>query len=45
MDGSPPASMWMVRAAELFPKPILEKEDEKLTIPFSECKYFGKKKY
>jgi hypothetical protein len=44
MDGSPPASMWMVRAAELFPKPILEKEDEKLTIPFSECKYILVKK-
>jgi myotubularin-related protein 3/4 len=40
MDGSPPASMWMVHhRAESFPKPVLEKEDDKLTIPFNECKF------
>lgn len=40
-DGSPPLSlMEIVHAAELFPKPILEKEDDKLMIPFTECKYY-----
>jgi hypothetical protein len=34
-----PSSMWMVRAAELFPKQKLEKEDDELSIPFSERKY------
>lgn len=33
-----PSSMWMVRAAELFPKPVLEKEDLNLNVPFNECK-------
>ncbi|CAO1435071.1 unnamed protein product [Diamesa serratosioi] len=28
--------MWMVRAAELFPKPVLEKEDYNLVVPFNE---------
>lgn len=37
-DGSPLSSLCMVRAAELFPKPQLEKEDEKLKIPLTECK-------
>ncbi|GAB0094965.1 myotubularin-related protein 3 [Sergentomyia squamirostris] len=46
-DGSPPHSMWMVRVGELYPKPTLEKEDEKLTIPFTELagegvKYIGR---
>lgn len=36
-DGSPLSSLCMVRAAELFPKPPLEKEDEKLKIPLTEC--------
>lgn len=31
--------MCMVKAAELFPKPVLEKEEEKLSVRFSECKY------
>ncbi|XP_053668895.1 uncharacterized protein LOC128719295 [Anopheles marshallii] len=35
-DGSPQSSMCMVKAAELFPKPILEKEEEKLTVRFPE---------
>lgn len=35
-DGSPLSSLCMVRAAELFPKPPLEKEDEKLKIPLTE---------
>uniref|UniRef100_A0ABK8F4K8 phosphatidylinositol-3,5-bisphosphate 3-phosphatase n=1 Tax=Anopheles gambiae TaxID=7165 RepID=A0ABK8F4K8_ANOGA len=35
-DGSPQSSMCMVKAAELFPKPILEKEEEKLTVRFTE---------
>lgn len=38
-DGSPQSSMCMVKAAELFPKPVLEKEEEKLTVRFNECKY------
>ncbi len=37
-DGSPLSSLCMVRAAELFPKPPLEKEDDKLKIPLTECK-------
>lgn len=37
-DGSPQSSMCMVKAAELFPKPILEKEEEKLTVRFTERK-------
>lgn len=42
-DGSPPLSMWIVRAAETFPKPIIEKEDKKLMVPFAECKLNQKK--
>lgn len=38
-DGSPQSSMCMVKAAELFPKPVLEKEEEKLSVRFSERKY------
>ncbi|XP_059612672.1 myotubularin-related protein 3 isoform X6 [Phlebotomus argentipes] len=46
-DGSPPHSMWMVRVGELYPKPTLEKEEEKLAIPFTELagegvKYIGR---
>ncbi|XP_049532953.1 uncharacterized protein LOC125949700 isoform X2 [Anopheles darlingi] len=33
-DGSPQSSMCMVKAAELFPKPILEKEEETLCARF-----------
>ncbi|XP_055549423.1 myotubularin-related protein 3 isoform X2 [Wyeomyia smithii] len=45
-DGSPQSSMCMVKAAELFPKPVLEKEEEKLTVRFAELagesvKYLG----
>uniref|UniRef100_A0A1Q3G322 Lateral signaling target protein 2 homolog n=1 Tax=Culex tarsalis TaxID=7177 RepID=A0A1Q3G322_CULTA len=45
-DGSPQSSMCMVKAAELFPKPVLEKEEEKLSVRFSELagesvKYLG----
>ncbi|XP_062554946.1 myotubularin-related protein 3 isoform X3 [Armigeres subalbatus] len=45
-DGSPQSSMCMVKAAELFPKPVLEKEEEKLTVRFNELpgesvKYLG----
>lgn len=32
-----PSSLWMIRAAELFPKEEIEKEDNKLQIPFNEC--------
>jgi hypothetical protein len=32
-----PLSLWMVRAAELFPKSVLEKEDDALNVPFIEC--------
>ncbi|XP_055633203.1 uncharacterized protein LOC129773587 isoform X9 [Toxorhynchites rutilus septentrionalis] len=35
-DGSPQSSMCMVKAAELFPKPVIEKEDESLTVQFTE---------
>lgn len=35
-DGSPPSSLWMIRAAELFPKPPMEKEDEQLTVHIQE---------
>ncbi|XP_050067962.1 uncharacterized protein LOC126556627 isoform X2 [Anopheles maculipalpis] len=35
-DGSPQSSMCMVKAAELFPKPVLEKEEDKLTVRFTE---------
>jgi hypothetical protein len=31
-----PSSLWMVQAAELFPKANLEKEDDELIVPFSE---------
>lgn len=37
-DGSPLSSLCMVRAAEVFPKPEPEKEDETLKVPFVECK-------
>lgn len=36
-DGSL-SSLHVVRAAELFPKPEPEKEDESLKTPFTECK-------
>lgn len=32
-----PSSLWMVRAAELFPKSQLEKEDDVSNVPFTEC--------
>lgn len=38
-DGSPLSSLCMVRAAELFPKPDPEKEDESLRVPFTERKF------
>lgn len=31
-----PLSLWMVRAAELFPKSSLEKEDDTVNVPFIE---------
>lgn len=37
-DGSPPNSMYMVRCGEMFPKPAMEKEDDKLAVPFKERK-------
>ncbi|XP_058825823.1 myotubularin-related protein 4 isoform X2 [Topomyia yanbarensis] len=45
-DGSPQSSMCMVKAAELFPKPVLEKEEDKLSVRFAELagesvKYLG----
>ena len=33
-----PSSLWMIRAAELFPKERTEKEDANLQIPFNERK-------
>lgn len=33
-----PTSLWMIRAAELFPKERTEKEDANLQIPFNERK-------
>ncbi|XP_037805508.1 myotubularin-related protein 4 isoform X4 [Lucilia sericata] len=46
-DGSPPPSLCMIRAAELFPKPQMEKEDLQLKVPFQELagesvKYLGR---
>lgn len=38
-DGSPLSSLCMVRAAELFPRPEPEKEDDSLKVPFTERKY------
>lgn len=38
-DGSPPNSLYMVRCGEMFPKPAMEKEDDKLIVPFKECKW------
>ncbi|XP_037936813.1 myotubularin-related protein 3 isoform X2 [Teleopsis dalmanni] len=35
-DGSPPQSLCMIRAAELFPKQQMEKEDTQLVVPFQE---------
>lgn len=37
-DGSPLSSLCMVRAAELFPRPEPEKEDDTLRVMFTECK-------
>lgn len=39
-DGSPPNSMYMVSCGEMFPKPVMEKEDDKLQVPFKECKSY-----
>lgn len=33
-----PSSLWMVRAAELFPKLPLERDDDTLSVPFTERK-------
>uniref|UniRef100_A0A1B0B9Q3 Lateral signaling target protein 2 homolog n=1 Tax=Glossina palpalis gambiensis TaxID=67801 RepID=A0A1B0B9Q3_9MUSC len=46
-DGSPPPSLCMIRAAELFPKAQMEKEDMQLAVPFQELagesvKYLGR---
>ncbi|XP_065366478.1 myotubularin-related protein 3 isoform X3 [Calliphora vicina] len=46
-DGSPPPSLCMIRAAELFPKPQMEKEDLQLKVAFQELagesvKYLGR---
>lgn len=41
-DGSPPPSLCMIRAAELFPKPQMEKEDIELKVPFQERKSVNK---
>lgn len=40
-EGSPPQSLCMIRAAELFPKTSMEKEDTQLTVPFQERKYYN----
>lgn len=39
LDDSP-TSMWMIRAAELFPKATIEKDDNQLQVPFTERKFF-----
>lgn len=44
-DGSPLSSLCVVRAAELFPKPEQETEDDNLKVPFTECKFFDKNKF
>lgn len=38
-DGSPPQSLCMIRASELYPKPKMEKEDLQLNVPFQERKF------
>lgn len=38
-DGSPLSSLCMVRAEELFPKQVLEKDDENIKVTLNECKY------
>lgn len=38
-DNSPLTSLCMVRAAELFPKPDPEREDESLHVQFKLCKF------
>lgn len=38
-------SMWMIRAEELFPKAKIERDDEELHVPFTECKYFKNQHY
>lgn len=35
-----PTSLYMIRAAELFPKPSVEKEEENLEVPLIERKIF-----
>lgn len=38
-----PTSLWMIRAAELFPKANIEKDDNQLQVPFTERKKVAKK--
>lgn len=38
-EGSPPPSMCMIRAAELFPKQPTEKEDNQIIVNFQEREY------
>lgn len=38
-EGSPPPSMCMIRAAELFPKQPTEKEDNQIDVHFQEREY------
>lgn len=39
-ENSPHSSLCVVRAEELFPKTPLEKDDDALTVPLTECKRF-----
>lgn len=34
-----PSSLYMIRAAELFPKPSFQKEEENLEVPLVEREY------
>lgn len=36
-----PSSLFMIRAAELFPKPVVEKEEDNLEVPLIECECFN----
>lgn len=40
-ESDSPTSLWMIRAAELFPKDTTEKEEANMEIPFVERKHYN----